>query len=657
MGPHFRDDSIWELGPIASRTESPLPADRKHSSSASTSSASTENPPGTPNSNGSRGRRTRPSVSSAQSKLPTVREQRDQQRALSLDVGPSQEGPPRLASDETVVSSNHVLTNFERVAARNHEGEVLRQKQLQRYNTENNRQQSVYERLKRWADTEFRDIKHVMLSLALDSYKREPLPRMEELVKLAHHYYPPRGQLKVQVCDFGEGRAEHKEITLGEVEECWQQKPEWADVRWIHAPLGLGLTHSSIEDIFLHDGSSGRAFEKAGRSGWPYLETEILNFRSEGNFQEMRDVYVLLKNLDDLRESLDESIWNGDKNASLQSDIDWRADHLGTKVNYWNMVDSDMPWQLSEGLCMGGMGPTSGLKPVVRHIDRQAISQHPFYRTSQLVRNPLRCFHRSDGFLLTLSPMAGVNYLDKNFSKHIAEPIDAMWDNENASAIGHVFRAFADQGSSTWHRRTIEWFVTYLITEVGVTPHHLRAGCSAPAVEEAYSSVIQDLKRRRYEPWRKDETVKLVRDYLACIDELTTIKLSLQKKLGLFKGLQEDVNKFETDDILAQKQPDNPLGESCEDRVAFALNMVKEQHDCFERLLIDCKQSMDAVCFQLPSSLQRNLTDPPSSCSNCAPLSKTNSPSSPTPRTKLSSSSLASPSCFCPSLSSLLTTA
>lgn len=67
-------------------------------------------------------------------------------------------------------------------------------------------------------------------------------------------------------------------------------------------------------------------------------------------------------------------------------------------IDYWNMVDSDMPWQLSEGLCMGGLGgPAAGLKPVVRHIDKQAISSHPFYRKSQLVRDPFRCFHRNDG--------------------------------------------------------------------------------------------------------------------------------------------------------------------------------------------------------------------------------------------------------------------
>lgn len=40
-------------------------------------------------------------------------------------------------------------------------------------------------------------------------------------------------------------------VDLGQLEEYWQTKPAWVDVRWIHAPLGLGLTHSSVEDIFV----------------------------------------------------------------------------------------------------------------------------------------------------------------------------------------------------------------------------------------------------------------------------------------------------------------------------------------------------------------------------------------------------------------------
>lgn len=55
--------------------------------------------------------------------------------------------------------------------------------------------------------------------------------------------------------------------------------------------------------------------------------------------------------------------------------------------------------------------------------------------------------------------MAGVNYLDKNLATYLDEPIDAIFGNDNASAVGHVFQAFAEKGTASWHRRTIEWFL------------------------------------------------------------------------------------------------------------------------------------------------------------------------------------------------------
>ena len=277
------------------------------------------------------------------------------------------------------------------------------------------------------------------------------------------------------------------------------------------------------------------------------------------------------------------------------------------KAHYWNMAASDMPWQLSEGIAMGGFGgPTEGLKPVGRHIEKQTLASHPFFRKAQLVRDPFRTFHRGDGYLLTLSPMAGVNFLDKNLMQHLSEPVDAMFDNDQASAVGHVFNAFAEGGTNTWHRRTVEWFLVYLLSEVGCTPHVIRQGYNAPPMESAYSVVIQDLKRRRFEPWVRNETVKLVREYLNCVDELTTIRLILQKKVELFQTLLLDVKKFEADDLKARMLPDNPAAESAQDRINFALKMVKAQHDCFERLLIDTKGSMNAL-FQLRSIEQNEL--------------------------------------------------
>lgn len=88
-----------------------------------------------------------------------------------------------------------------------------------------------------------------------------------------------------------------------------------------------------------------------------------------------------------------------------------------------------------------------------------------------------------------------------------------------------------------------------------------------------------------------------MREYLSCVDELTTIKLILHKKLELFQALLLDAKKFEVEDFRARNEPNNATGESSQERVVWALGMVKAQHDCFERLLIDLKQSMNAVSF------------------------------------------------------------
>lgn len=261
------DEPPWEL--LEGITRSPSPNEssdgRRHSSSASSSSQSIGS---AADARGSAGRRSRPSVTSVSAALATVGENEQS----SMSRGESRRPPePRLASEETVVSSKDVLTNFEKVVSREPEQEKRRRDQLARYEGQNRGQRHVYERLRRWADTRSRTAMDLVRGLFMKEYRSEPLPSQQELIELAKHYYPPRGELTVHVCDFGLGRAEHTEITLGEVEEYWQTKPEWVDVRWIHAPLGLGLAHSSIEDIFLHDGAKGRKFEIAGRAGWRRL--------------------------------------------------------------------------------------------------------------------------------------------------------------------------------------------------------------------------------------------------------------------------------------------------------------------------------------------------------------------------------------------------
>lgn len=81
------------------------------------------------------------------------------------------------------------------------------------------------------------------------------------------------------------------------------------------------------------------------------------------------------------------------------------------------------------------------------------------------------------------------------------------------------------------------------------------------------------------------------------MDELTTVKLTLNKKVELFQALLLDAKKFEAQDFQTRNEPNNATGESSQERVVWALRMVKAQHDCFDRLLIDLKQSMNAVSF------------------------------------------------------------
>lgn len=140
---------------------------------------------------------------------------------------------------------------------------------------------------------------------------------------------------------------------------------------------------------------------------------------------------------------------------------------------------------------MGDSTPMEGLQVIPREVEDQTLCMFPFFKNSHLVRDPFRTFHRGDGFLLTMSPMSGVNYLDKEFPQYLAEPVDTVFDNEDISAVGLCFKAFAEHGTSTWHRRTVEWFLIYLLTELGITPHPMRQGYNAPELNSAYSAVIQ----------------------------------------------------------------------------------------------------------------------------------------------------------------------
>ena len=178
------EEQVWELTTNVSRSD----RDRRHSSSASSSSQSTEDRQGSQASNG---RRTRPSVSSISSQLPTVREQKER-RALSWDVDNQPVAPQQPSPDETVISSKKVLTDFRKVASRDPEGEKRRREKSERFRAENQNQRDVYNRLKDWADSHLETTNGIVPRWLLSHGKKNPLPKTEELLSLARHYYPPR---------------------------------------------------------------------------------------------------------------------------------------------------------------------------------------------------------------------------------------------------------------------------------------------------------------------------------------------------------------------------------------------------------------------------------------------------------------------------------
>ncbi|KAL8658515.1 MAG: hypothetical protein Q9202_007534 [Teloschistes flavicans] len=528
----------------------------------------------------------------------------------------------RFNAPDITVPTRRALRDFAKIAAQYHENERQREYRLVEHLESRDQYKDVYDRLKEWINDRSSSWKQRLWWKLTGQRRTCSRPSHEELLGLAQHHFCPRSRLKVHVMDFKHNETIHHQIELGEIEKYWSDKDDDVDVRWIHAPLGLGPVHSTIEDMFLHqapEGRDGRKFVNIGRDGWPYPSVELLNFRSRSRFQEMRDVHAWFQHMHDLDSDLDRSSWENYKSSAenkgntILDDLKWRATHLNitqdfqTLPDFWTQVRSDMPWQLTEGLAMSSYGPLDGLKPTFQDCDQQALRNHDFFGSAQLVRDPFRCFHRGDGFLLTLSPMAGVNYIDRHFSRHLEDPISAIFENDDASAIAFALNEFKGQGTKNWHRRSVEWLVVYLLTEIGVTPHPDRQGYNAPSLDAAYQEVVQSLKRRRYDQFsrqNRQEPADLVKDHLTCIDELTRIEILFRKRKKVFTSLLKDVENFEAEDLKEGREPDHVDDASMPEQVLRAIRRTSDQEEVFERLLIDAKSSLNAV-YEL-RSLQQN---------------------------------------------------
>ena len=313
------------------------------------------------------------------------------------------------------VDTRDALTNFAPIAAEYMKKEEERKARLEKYRDPD---PSLDEELKRLHErySGSHSWTRRMFPLLRPARADDEANDFKSLVKV---HFPPRSEVRVYITDFKEHSADTREYRLSEIMRHMESKPKDVQVRWIHAPLGLGPLHSSVEDIFRHGGPIGKKFRNWAGLGFPYVELEVLNLVDRSRFQKMRDVYHFLHDDRKLTEQLNADCWVGFEPSSqteglgVLDDIRWRTTHVGlaedwkTLPNFWTACNSDVPRQLTEGAARAGYDPLDGLNPTLWQSDKQALHKHRFFGSVQVVRDPFRCFHRGDGTLRLFLEPAG----------------------------------------------------------------------------------------------------------------------------------------------------------------------------------------------------------------------------------------------------------
>jgi hypothetical protein len=152
-----------------------------------------------------------------------------------------------------------------------------------------------------------------------------------------------------------------------------------------------------MEDLFLNCD-----VRRTGKnSSWPYQSIDVLDIIHKDEYSDTRDVFKMLSSKMSVNEPLKKRL-NSSSRTSMDpvmvDDLEWRAKHLGLETDFWADARADIPYQLTEVNAIEyPSGPLDGPCPLSSSILQQTLWDNPVYKNAQLVRNPFRCFHRSDG--------------------------------------------------------------------------------------------------------------------------------------------------------------------------------------------------------------------------------------------------------------------
>ena len=101
----------------------------------------------------------------------------------------------------------------------------------------------------------------------------------------------------------------------------------------------------------------------------------------------------------------------------------------------------------------------------------------------------------SIGYVLTMSPTAGISFLDRAFLQEIGRRPGVRAENEQASFIGSFMQRYSVSGTRTWPIKTPEWFIVDMLTQLLITPHTPPTGRTVPEIQNAYLPLVRDLVR------------------------------------------------------------------------------------------------------------------------------------------------------------------
>lgn len=113
------------------------------------------------------------------------------------------------------VSTTKILNDFTRDAPPEYPSSALQQRrvELREYG-------ETVEDLRRWAKNRERsNFTKVLLRSVFWQGTKIRMPKGDKLYRTVEHYFPNRMDMKVMICDFGDGRAERQEVCLGDIEK------------------------------------------------------------------------------------------------------------------------------------------------------------------------------------------------------------------------------------------------------------------------------------------------------------------------------------------------------------------------------------------------------------------------------------------------------